>query len=247
MSDFKLLIANSAVFSMLAGLTKFKLIDSSKPEAGFVGQQFRVDLTDPKEVFNMVLFKEKLQYVENGVTFGSTVYLKPAELSDELSTAYWILAVSIQDVVTDEIGKVEYQTLKRHVYRLWFNVGPRRLKPGTMVSPTGVEYDGRELSWRMDQTQFKLALSDLLPPKKSRKVEIRPELNAVMIKETNHSWFIDLAFRNTGWDGLVKNKLGGSVLITLDALKANLTRNPLVTDVGQISRELVFDIPEVVC
>lgn len=69
MIDKKLLLANSAIFSMLSGQAVFKLIDPTRPELGFVGQLFDPTLTDIDAVFNLILFKERLQHNAQGVSF----------------------------------------------------------------------------------------------------------------------------------------------------------------------------------
>lgn len=242
MIDKKLLLANSAIFSMLSGQAAFKLIDPTRPELGFVGQLFDPTLTDIDAVFNLVLFKERLQHSSQGVSFGNTVYLRPADTQeDTLGYHYWILAISIQDRIVEEIGKPYYNMLKRHLYRIWFNALPRKIGPSIQTVPSDVQVTDDTVSLKMNDVEFVLDLGKTLPKKNGRTVQVESSNNLLVIKDTGRKWIVDLAFRSTGWDGLVKNILQGKVLVSLDALKDNLTPIPLTTEIAQLPANIMFE------
>lgn len=243
MIDKKLLLVNSAIFNMLSGQEEFRLLDRERPELGFEGQTFDPTLTDLDQVMSMVLFKERLQHLTQGVSFGNTTYLRPVDVElDSLGYAYWILATSIQDRIVEEIGKPEYLVLKRHLYRIWFNALPRKIGGAIFAKPSDVRLSDRTISFKMNEIEFTLDLEKILPKKNGRTVELQLQNNLLVIKDTGRKWIADLAFRSTGWEGLIRNALHGKTQITLDALRDNLTPMPLTTSIGSIPSNIVFDL-----
>jgi hypothetical protein len=243
MIDKKLLLANSAIFNMLSGQDAFKLIDPTKPELGFHGQIFDPTLTDSEQVLSLVLFKERLQHSAQGVSFGNATYLRPADIDpDTLGHHYWILAVSIQDRIVEEIGKQEYLLLKRHLYRIWFNSLPRKIGSSTLSMPSDIIVTDDIISLKMNDVEFVLDLSKTLPKKQGRTMHVLLSNNLLVIKDAERKWIVDLAFRSTGWDGLIRNILHGKATVTLDSLKDNLTPIPLITNVSKVPGNIVFDL-----
>lgn len=141
----------------------------------------------------------------------------------------------------EEIGKPHYNMLKRHLYRIWFNALPRKIGPSIQTVPSNVRVTDDSVSLKMNDVEFVLDLGKTLPKKNGRTVQVESSNNLLVIKDTGRKWIVDLAFRSTGWDGLVKNILQGKVLVSLDALKDNLTPIPLTTEIAQLPANIMFE------
>lgn len=229
MFDNRLLIANSAIYSIVNGLTDLVLVNPAQPQFGFVGQHFKPFYENQDELFSAIIHREKMQFVGERVSFGNALYSKPAHMDGADAHNHWLLTVSIQDLITNMIGKEQYHALKIHIYRMWFNSHDRIIQNDVRIRPEQIDYDTDlgVVTWKLGDLQCRLMLGEILPEKQGRDVYFTEQYQLVIDDELGKvEWVFDLALRSIGWEQLLKNVQDNRLLITLNILKENLSKNP---------------------